>query len=366
MADGRFYPLMDVAAGAARRFTVVPVRSSQREAELSFYLEQADAACRFLFLTALLIEGLAPDESLEIRVTLDANLVFTAAGAAVHAAQRTTIRLPRRIPRGRCEELELADPVRSVWDVIRSGILQARPGRFNPRTSVAAMKAFDAGLLPPEVFVSLSVGRRPINVEPYDLEDLRQLLARKDLPLDTRLLLLEVFRILVQHKDAEVALFAAEGISTLEGQVTDRIETLRSQEFPPGPAADQRTMEMTRLYHELSRMNQHSPAIAGFYRWEAYAALQEVGDYAGLQRDDFILLVRIVVELELYDFALYLLAERTQQDPSLRFLDAEIRFRQHRFLEVATTLHELVEQDVGLGPQERHLAHYWLSEKSDE
>ena len=246
----------------------------------------------------------------------------------------------------------------TIREMILAGHLTERPGRYLPKTAVAAMRAHRTGILPIEVFLNLSTSAKPLNVAPYDLEKIRELLSRYDLDIESVLLLMGIFRVLVNDKDPEIALFAAESINLLEGRYTTRIEELR--QATKGSTDRAATLELARLYFQLGLLYEDSPAIKAFYLNEAYRALRAVKYLRNLERDDFILLVRILASLGREGLALSLLKNRSTEDPSYLIYQLEIEFYRRNYTQVFLLLSELNERSVELELDVRELMEYWM------
>ncbi len=98
---------------------------------------------------------------------------------------------------------------------------------YSPRTASTALKAVMEGLLPAEAFVSRAVSTQSLLEKPYRIEELERLLAQENLDYDTILLLAQVFKELVSSPDMDTALFAAEGLNTLESRYNEKIRVYR-------------------------------------------------------------------------------------------------------------------------------------------
>src|SRR5208283_2098028 len=63
---------------------------------------------------------------------------------------------------------------------------------YIPRTPAAALKAVGTGTVPAEQFIYASASAKPLDEEPFDLEEIERALARPDLNLQSRILLKRV------------------------------------------------------------------------------------------------------------------------------------------------------------------------------
>lgn len=85
---------------------------------------------------------------------------------------------------------------------------------FIPKTSNAALKAVDAQVLPPESYIYAATSVRPLDEEPYDIEEVERVLGRENLDIESNLLLFGILQQLLKRPEQEIALFAAEGIKS--------------------------------------------------------------------------------------------------------------------------------------------------------
>jgi hypothetical protein len=256
------------------------------------------------------------------------------------------------------------DPVQRVKLLALAGYLDpeaerdspaAAGTRYRPRTTAAALRAFEAGLAPIDVFVHLATSAKATNVPPFDLDLIRQLLSQHDPGLPTTLLLMGIFRTLVNDEDLEVALFAAEAMNLIEGRLNDAIEEIRGGR---GTVSIEEGLQLMRLFYRLALL-QDAPAIARFYMWEAFGQLDAVDDYQELEDGDFVTLIRIMAAIELHDLALMALDERIADHPEHRELKIELEFTRGNYVGVRELMHELESESVPLSDEMTRLIMYW-------
>ncbi len=114
---------------------------------------------------------------------------------------------------------------------------RSRLSGYVPRTPAGALKAIGAGLIPVEHFVYASTSVKPLDEEPYDLDSIERMLARRDLGIETSAQLKSILEKLIGTDDQETALFGAEGINALEGRYVNRIEALKKSLAKEGASA---------------------------------------------------------------------------------------------------------------------------------
>jgi len=97
-----------------------------------------------------------------------------------------------------------------------------------PRTR-GALKAFEEGFAPIEAFIYKSTSSKPIDEQPYDLDEIERILSRPNLDFRTNVVLMEFLKNLIHHEDQELALFAAESINVIENRYNTRISSLKKE-----------------------------------------------------------------------------------------------------------------------------------------
>ena len=107
--------------------------------------------------------------------------------------------------------------------------LRERNIKFKPKTPRAAINAFAARILPIHAFVNMGTSVKPLDEEPYDLDNIERVLARENLDLQTNLLLMRLFERMVRNEDTEIALFAAESMNLIENRYNKNIEALKAK-----------------------------------------------------------------------------------------------------------------------------------------
>ena len=233
-----------------------------------------------------------------------------------------------------------------------------RPG-YLPRTPAAALKAVGTGTVPVEQFVYASASAKPLDEEPFDLEEIQRVLARLDLNLQSSVLLKSVLEKLVGNKDQEVALFGAEGINSLESRALTRIEKLRT-EMKRRPGEDVRR-RLAREYFEMAELQAGSESVRAFYLREAYASLcGEEGELVP-SRADLPLAIDILVARRLLDEADLLLGSASDtEDVELQLMAARVAFHARDFVAVADICRALAARGADVGEEEKRVMSFWV------
>jgi hypothetical protein len=233
------------------------------------------------------------------------------------------------------------------------------PASYNPITPHAAMRAYEEGILPIEQFIYMSTSIQPLDERIVDIGAIERILSRDDLGARENLFLIDIFESMIKGKDAEYAVFAAESINLIEARYNQKIEALKersSRSTNPEIAS-----EIAHLYHELALINSKRKSIKAFYLREAVMHLRHFLELKYISRKDIILIIQILVELDLFDFAKDFLSAMNPDgtDPYIPILKAEIEFATHNYEAVFSIVRNL--DPDSLGETEADLYTYWLS-----
>ena len=228
---------------------------------------------------------------------------------------------------------------------------------YQPRTANAAMRAAAMNLLPIEACVYLGTSIKPLDEQPIDLDAIEQVLSRPQLDLATILLLMRILTKLLRNPDAEVALFAAESISSIETRYTKRIEALKAsvQEKPN----DKVLRSLARQYYELAQI--HPGSIRNFYLREAFGYIKELNRLKRLGKEDVVLTVRILLALGLTDQAKRIIDQLADREhPSYLRLEMEVAFKRKDITEVQKLCDRLQSDREKLDEPSQAFLTYWI------
>jgi hypothetical protein len=231
------------------------------------------------------------------------------------------------------------------------------PETYRPRTANAALRAAEANLVPIEACVHLGTSVKPLDEEPIDLDAIEQVLSRPQLDLDTNLLLIRILSKLLRNPDAEVALFAAESINTIETRYTKRIETLKAslQE----KTDDKVLRSLARQYYELAQI--HPGSIRNFYLREAFGYIKTLNKLKRLGKKDVVLIIRILLALDLTDQAKRIIDQLADRDDlSYLRLEMEVAFKKKDVTGVQKLCDRLQSDWEQLDEESKAFLSYWL------
>ncbi len=230
---------------------------------------------------------------------------------------------------------------------------------FVPKTSNAALRAVDARLLPPESYIYAATSVRPLDEEPYDIEEIERVLGRENLDIDSNLMLVRILRRLLDNSEQEIALFAAEGINLIEGRYATKIESLKGKiGASPAPLL---VRDLAFLYDELAKLYDTGSSLRGFYLHEAYTWLASIRSADIFGNQEVVRFIRILIDLGLFDQAARELEHYpAEHETELLLLEAEIEFHRHSYSRVAQICRELQDRWETLTEAERLILEQWV------
>lgn len=231
--------------------------------------------------------------------------------------------------------------------------------RFNPKTPIAAIKAYEGGFIPISVFINKSNSTKPLDEEPYDINEIERLLSRENLGLQTNIMLIGIFEKLIFSDDQEIALFAAESINIIENRYNKKIQKLKD-DFKENEDLD-KCSKLGTLFFELAILNRKREAIKNFFLKESYSYYSTIRGRRKLSDNELNTIIRILLELKLYMNASEIL-EKEQTDNSVLYLllKAEIEFAKKDFIKVREICTELLEHIEQLSEKEFVMVSYWM------
>lgn len=229
-----------------------------------------------------------------------------------------------------------------------------------PRTPAGALKAFEGGFAPIEAFIYKSTSSKPIDEQPYDLDEIERILSRPNLDFKTNVVLMGIFEKLIHHEDQELALFAAEGINVIENRYNARISALK-KEITEADSPLERLSDLGRLYFELALLNIKRKTIKEFYIDQSIHYFQELLQFRTLTENERNTYIRSLMEVRDYQTATELL-EKNNVPKSAKniLLLAEIEYSQKKFDRASELISRLIRHMDELNEREMVLYAYWM------
>lgn len=228
---------------------------------------------------------------------------------------------------------------------------------YYPKTPAAALKAYETGFNPIEMYIFKSGSTRPLNEEPFDVDGIERLLARKNLDLHANRVLISIFEKLIYSNNQELALFAAESINIIENRYNKTVEALKKTHQDQKEEVD---ADLGTVFFELAMINGSRKSIKKFYFKESYECFTRLRRKRKLLKKELKTVIHILLELELYKNALGILEkECAAKDADYLFLKTEIVFAMGDYSAVFALCRELLEKGDELSPDKRNLVSYW-------
>jgi len=235
---------------------------------------------------------------------------------------------------------------------------------FQPKTPIAALKAYQAGFLPISVFTYKSGSTKPLDETPYDIEEIERLLSRENLGLETNIVLIEIFENLIFSEDQEIALFAAESINIIENRYNKKIEKLKlalQSEKITDVELTKVKSKLGRLFFELAMLNKERDSIKKFFLRESYQFFSDIRKVRSLEAEELNTLIRILLELKLWSHAEEIINKEKSEDSTAYLLQkAEIYFAMGRFAETRDLCFQIQNFSGTLTVKEQMTLDYWL------
>jgi hypothetical protein len=229
---------------------------------------------------------------------------------------------------------------------------------FSPRTPAAALRAIGTGTLPVEHFVHASASAKPLNEEPFDLEEIERAVARTDVTLETSLMLKRVLSKLIGSREQETALFGAESITLLETRALEKVQRLKAT--PEGERDQAGWSDLAHAYFELAELHGEAASVRSFYLREAHACLRAAGERGELTLSDLTLAVDTLVALGLHAQAARALDEaRAAEDPAQTLLSARVAFHRKDYRRVAACCRKLMPVRASLAEKDARIVAFW-------
>ncbi|MDA3812553.1 MAG: hypothetical protein PF518_19720 [Spirochaetaceae bacterium] len=237
--------------------------------------------------------------------------------------------------------------------------------QFIPKTPVAALRAYEHNFVPISVFINKSNSTKPLDEEPYDIEEIERLLSRKNLELQTNIILIEIFEKLIFSDDQEIALFAAESINIIENRYNKEIQLLKEQvgdDIEEGKEEDlEKLSKLGNLFYELAILNRQRDSIKKFFMKESYFYYSKIRKLRKLTDSELNIVIRILLELKLYYNAIEVL-EKSHKEKNAFYLLllAEIEFAKKEYIKVKGICVELIEHIDELTEKDFVMISYWM------
>ena len=213
---------------------------------------------------------------------------------------------------------------------------------YNPKSPRTALRAIEIGLLPCEAFIYTANSVHPLFEEPVDIAAIERTPSNKNNDLSTNLLLVRILERLLDDRDSETALFAAESINAIENTYNERIEDQkRAYKRSSNPKHLRKIAEQ---FYEIGLINESRRGIKNFYLFEAYSYMKRYESESSLDDMDLKFIVRVMISLKSLRLARSVIAQAVQRypdDTDMLILAAEIEYHRNNYPQVYLLFYRL-------------------------
>lgn len=190
---------------------------------------------------------------------------------------------------------------------------------FAPKTPNSALKAVTTGALPKEYFIYISnflyspfetPGKLKTLSEEQEikrLSELERILAKEELDLDVEVLLIYTLEKLGKHSNAEIALFAAESINSIENKYNKEIYNLKlllEKNFDI-----EYIKKLILLYYQYGYINRSKEDIRSFYYNEALNYFNILDEVQYINKNLLVIKIKLLNQLKRFEESRNLLKE---------------------------------------------------------
>ncbi len=143
---------------------------------------------------------------------------------------------------------------------------------YMPKTQRGLRKAFSEGLIGIEFYIEMATSLRPLVDEAQDLDEVTRLFSQQKLSLRPTPHSVKILRNMIKDPNPEIALYAAEGLNTIENSYIQKIQNLK-EKLAHGKGVEEVLLyNLGILYLRFVRLLEGQALIRNFY-------LQESLDY---------------------------------------------------------------------------------------
>lgn len=154
---------------------------------------------------------------------------------------------------------------------------------YKPVTQRGLRKAFARGITGIEFFIEMATSLRPLADEAQDIDEITRLLSQQKLTLNPNLHSVTILRNLIKDQNPEIALYAAEGLNTIENTYIEKIQRVKEKikELDKQDSSELKNKKRYilhyltgLLYYEFAKLLQGQYLIQRFYLNEALSYLK--------------------------------------------------------------------------------------------
>jgi hypothetical protein len=156
-----------------------------------------------------------------------------------------------------------------------------RKDAYLPMTQRGLRKAFAGGIIGIEFYLVMATSLRPLADEAQNVDEIAMLLSQQKLTRNPNQHSVKILRNLIKDPNPEIALYAAEGINSIENAFIEKIQKIRERIREGGKAKEKEYIQyyiLGLLFLEFSKLLQDQKLIQRFYLKEAISALKSANN----------------------------------------------------------------------------------------
>ncbi len=178
----------------------------------------------------------------------------------------------------------------------------------SPKTPNTAIAGIKKGILPKESFINSSLflnspfdsfGKAETLTEAEDFDrlvELERILSKKNIDLETEIVLFKTLNELVEHINPEIALFAAESINSIENRYNKDIYELKRRVDDKTLLDLIKVIDLIKLYYRYGTINEKKEDLKRVYYTEALNYIEK----SNIDASSDVFLLKIVIKIYNY------------------------------------------------------------------
>ncbi len=147
--------------------------------------------------------------------------------------------------------------------------------QYIPITQRGLRKAFSEGIIGIEFFIVMAASLRPLVDEAQDIDEITRLLSQQKLSLRPNLHSVNILRNMIKDPSPEIALYAAEGLNTIENSYIEKIQNTKEKISKKQGKDYVLYYLLGKLYLEFAKLLEGQNLIQKFYFNEALTSLKK-------------------------------------------------------------------------------------------
>jgi tetratricopeptide (TPR) repeat protein len=153
--------------------------------------------------------------------------------------------------------------------------------RYMPKTQRGLRKAFSEGLIGIEFYIEMATSLRPLVDEAQDIDEVTRLFSQQKLSAKPTPHSVRILRNMIKDPNPEIALYAAEGLNTIENSYLQKIQNLKEKLSKGKGVKEVIFYNLGILYLKFVRLLEGQTLIRNFYLQESLTYLEKANKLDG-------------------------------------------------------------------------------------